>query len=77
MRIGAMNHPGRDVVGELRWMAEMRLDFVDLTLEPPMACSSVINVKEVGNVLRDLGLTVVGHTAYYLPFCSQIGRAHV
>lgn len=65
-----MNHPGRDVISELRWMAEMRLDFVDLTLEPPCACASVINVREVRDALRNLGLEIVGHTAYYLPFCS-------
>jgi sugar phosphate isomerase/epimerase len=70
MKIGAMNHPARDVLSELRWMAEAKLEFVDLTLEPPAACSNDINVKEVRKTLRDLGLTVVGHTAYYLPFCS-------
>jgi sugar phosphate isomerase/epimerase len=70
MKIGAMNHPGRDVVSELRWMAEMKLDFVDLTLEPPAACTSVIDVPAVKHALKDLGLGIVGHTAYYLPFCS-------
>lgn len=70
MKIGAMNHPGRDVVSELRWMAELKLDFVDLTLEPPAACSSVIDIPQIKRALRDSGLGVVGHTAYYLPFCS-------
>ena len=70
MKIGAMNHPGREVVAEIRWMAEMKLDFIDLTLEPPCACSADLNVREVGKALRDSGLSVVGHTAYYLPFCS-------
>ena len=29
MKIGAMNHPARDVVSELRWMADLKLDFED------------------------------------------------
>jgi sugar phosphate isomerase/epimerase len=70
MKIGAMNHPARDVVSELRWMAEMKLDFVDLTLEPPAACTSVIDVAAVKRTLDETGLGIVGHTAYYLPFCS-------
>jgi site-specific recombinase XerD len=37
MLIGAMNHPGRPVEQEIEWMAAMGLDFVDLTLEPPLA----------------------------------------
>ena len=43
MLIGAMNHPGRDVVSEIEWMAEMDLDFIDLTLEPPAAAYHRIN----------------------------------
>jgi sugar phosphate isomerase/epimerase len=70
MKIGAMNHPAHDVVSELRWMADMKLDFVDLTLEPPAACTGVIDVAAVKGALKDFGLGVVGHTAYYLPFCS-------
>src|SRR5690606_20768478 len=39
MQIGAMNHPGRPLEAELRWMADLKLDFIDLTLEPP--CVSI------------------------------------
>ena len=70
MKIGAMNHPARDVASEIRAMAELKLDFIDLTLEPPAACSSVVNVKQIKQTLHDTGLGIVGHTAYYLPFCS-------
>jgi len=31
MKIGAMNHPGRDVVSEIRGMADMKLEFIDLS----------------------------------------------
>ena len=70
MLIGAMNHPGRDVLSEIEWMAEMGLDFVDLTLEPPMASVDMIDLREVRSAVQDHGLQVVGHTAYYLPLCS-------
>lgn len=39
MRTGAMNHPGRPVLDEIALMAETKLEFVDLTLEPPMAAT--------------------------------------
>jgi len=30
MLIGTMNHPGREVLSEIKWIAEMGFDFVDL-----------------------------------------------
>lgn len=70
MLIGAMNHPAADPIGEIRWMAELKLDFIDLTLEPPGAASWRIDAKAIRNELKSTGLQVVGHTAYYLPLCS-------
>jgi sugar phosphate isomerase/epimerase len=70
MIIGAMNHPSHDVLEEIRWMAEMGLQFLDLTLEPPAALSNLVNAREIRKSLEDHGFSVVGHTAYYLPFCS-------
>jgi len=70
MQIGAMNHPAQDVIGEIRWMAEMGLQFVDLTIEPPRAASWCIKPVEIRRELERLGMGVVGHTAYYLPFAS-------
>ena len=40
MLIGTMNHPGRDLFGEIEWMADAGFDFIDLTLEPPFASVS-------------------------------------
>ena len=80
MLIGAMNHPGAEVAAEIEWMAAMRLDFVDLTLEPPRAASWQIDPQEVGAVLKRHGLSVIGHTAYYLPIASpfeELRRAAV
>jgi sugar phosphate isomerase/epimerase len=70
MLIGAMNHPGRDVLSEIEWMAEMNLDFIDLTIEPPMASVDKLDLRAIRSAIEDNGLQVVGHTAYYLPLCS-------
>jgi sugar phosphate isomerase/epimerase len=70
MQIGAMNNPSRDVIAEMKWMAEMGLDFIDLTLEPPAAAPWKIDPSAIRTVLNDLNLGVVGHTAFYLPFSA-------
>jgi len=67
MRIGAMNHPQQDVVDEIRWMAEMELEFIDLTLEPPAAAVWKADLKAIRAALQQHGMGLVGHTAYYLP----------
>lgn len=67
MQIGAMNHPQRPVEDEIRWIAEMGLDFIDLTLEPPAAAPERIDVPGVRALLKKHQLGIVGHTAYYLP----------
>ena len=80
MLIGTMNHPGRDVLREIEWMGEMGFDFIDLTLEPPAAAASRIDVQELRKALEANHLQVVGHTAYYLPRCNpfeSIRRAAV
>jgi sugar phosphate isomerase/epimerase len=70
MLIGTMNHPARDVIKEIDWIAEMGLEFVDLTLEPPMAAVGMVDVKAIRSSLEKHQLPVVGHTAYYLPLAS-------
>jgi sugar phosphate isomerase/epimerase len=80
MLIGAMNHPAHDPVAEIQWMSELGFDFVDLTLEPPLADVRRIDVNAIRDALRAHDLAVVGHTAYYLPLCSpfeSIRRAAV
>lgn len=71
MQIGAMNHPGEPLHRELAWMAEMKLDFIDLTLEPPAVATWQLKAGDVARMLRDHGLGAVGHTAYYLPIGSS------
>ena len=70
MLIGTMNHPGRDVLKEIQWIAEMGFEFVDLTLEPPAAIPSRIDIRALHELLQQTKLVTVGHTAYYLPLCS-------
>jgi sugar phosphate isomerase/epimerase len=80
MLIGTMNHPARDVLKEIEWIAGMGLDFVDLTIEPPMAAVWKIDPPAIRAALEKHHLPVVGHTAYYLPLCSpfeSIRRAAV
>jgi sugar phosphate isomerase/epimerase len=71
MQIGAMNHPGTPLHHEVAWMAELKLDFIDLTLEPPAVATWQLEPNEVKRLLRDHALGVVGHTAYYLPIASS------
>lgn len=71
MQIGAMNHPGEPLHREVAWMAELKLDFIDLTLEPPAVAPWQVKPSEVKKLLGDHGLGVIGHTAYYLPIASS------
>jgi sugar phosphate isomerase/epimerase len=70
MQIGAMNHPAREPIEEIRMFSSMGLEFVDLTIEPPCAAAWRVDPKEIRRVLDDLGMGVVGHTAFYLPIAS-------
>ncbi len=72
MLIGAMNHPARDVLQQIEWVAAMGLGFIDLTLEPPMAASWKVDPAATRRALQRHHLGVVGHTAFYLPIASGI-----
>ena len=70
MLIGSRNHPASDVAHAFGWMAELGLDYSDLTLEPPMAASWQVDAKQIRKLLQNHKMGVVGHTAYYLPIAS-------
>jgi len=72
MKIGLMNNPRTDPVAEIEFIASNGLDFVDLTLEYPAAHIDVLRKDDVLKAIMGAGLSVVGHTAYYLPFASPI-----
>jgi sugar phosphate isomerase/epimerase len=70
MLIGTMNHPAHNILEEIEWMAAMRMEFLDLTLEPPAAASWRVNPHEIRAALERHNMQVVGHTAFYLPMSS-------
>ena len=74
MRIGIMNNPARDVLKEITRAAELGLEFLDLTLEPPVARADQVDPPRIKAALARHGLGVIGHTAYYLPFGSAFDR---
>ncbi|MDB6109375.1 MAG: Xylose isomerase domain protein barrel [Pedosphaera sp.] len=80
MLIGTMNHPARDILAEIEWIAGLGLEFVDLTLEPPKAAAWQVDPAVLRAALEKHHLPVVGHTAYYLPLANpfeSIRRAAV
>ncbi len=80
MLIGTMNHPAKDVLEEIRWMADLGMQFLDLTLEPPAAASWQVDPEAIRAALERNGMKVVGHTAFYLPLASafpEVRRAAV
>ncbi|MBX6772144.1 MAG: sugar phosphate isomerase/epimerase [Chloroflexi bacterium] len=70
MLVGAMNHPMRDVIQEIRTFRDMGFDFIDLTLEPEGARASKLDLIAVSGILQETGLRAVGHTPWYLPIGS-------
>jgi sugar phosphate isomerase/epimerase len=72
--IGAMNHPERNVLEEIAWMAEAGMDFIDLTLEPPGSASWEVDSRAIRDQLERSGMGIVGHTAWYLPMASAIAE---
>ena len=72
MQIGAMNHPERVLLDEIAWMADLGMDFIDLTLEPPGAPSWNVDTPAIRSALARHRMTVVGHTAWYLPMANAI-----
>jgi sugar phosphate isomerase/epimerase len=80
MLIGTMNHPGRDLLKEIECVSTLGFEFMDLTLEPPLAAPQRIDVPAVRAALQAHKLQVIGHTAYYLPLChpfESVRRAAV
>jgi sugar phosphate isomerase/epimerase len=70
MKIGAMNHPARNPLEEIDWFGQHGFDFVDFTLEPPAADPDVIDPRAVRAALDRHGLSVVAHTAWFIPISS-------
>lgn len=65
MKIGAMNHPMRDLFREIKWISENGFDFIDLTIEPKEAYT--FDIKKVKDALDEFDLEAIGHTNPFLP----------
>lgn len=72
MLIGTMNHPERPVLEEIAWMADLAMEFLDLTFEPPATASWEVDTRAIRGALERAHMGVVGHTAWYLPMASTI-----
>ena len=70
MQIGVMNDSRLNLEQEILYAAEHRFDFIDLTLEPPLASPEMVDLPKIRRMIKDAGMGIVGHTAYYLPFDS-------
>ena len=67
MKLGAMNHPQRDIFDEIRRITMMGFDYLDLTIEAPRAAPENTDWVAVRDALGEAGLGVVCHAAPYLP----------
>jgi sugar phosphate isomerase/epimerase len=70
--IGTMNHPERSIYEEISWMADLGMEFLDLTFEPPATASWEADPKAIRRALEIAHMGVVGHTAWYIPMASSI-----
>lgn len=74
MKIGFPSHPRRDLLTEIRWIADHGFQFVDLFLEPDLGAADRVQVAETRALLRETGLDHVGHLAWYVPTGSPLAE---
>jgi sugar phosphate isomerase/epimerase len=67
-----MNNPARPLPEQIEWLGKSGFGFLDLTLEPPHAASWKFDAPAIKKMLEDSGLSVVGHTAPFLPIASPV-----
>lgn len=76
MFFGAMNDPSRDIVEEVRSIASLGFDYIDLTVEGPRSLAKDISGRLA--VIRDevsrYDLQIVGHTAWFLELAHPYER---
>lgn len=65
---GGMNNPHKDLVGEVRSILEMGMDFVELTVEWPLSWvdSVELKIKDLRDELESRNAFVLVHSPYYL-----------
>jgi sugar phosphate isomerase/epimerase len=62
-----MNNPYASVYKEIKAIAGMGFDYIDLTIEAPGAAAESTDWRKVRQAVSDAGLGLVCHTAPYLP----------
>lgn len=67
MKLGAMNHPRRNVFDEIGRIAAAGFEFIDLTVEEPATSPGRDDWPAVQRAVADAGLGIVCHAAPYLP----------
>jgi len=72
MKIGFPNHPRKNLIKEIGWIAKNGFDFIDLFLEEDKTTPEKINVGQVKRGLLKYKLGAVGHLAWYLPIGSSV-----
>ncbi len=70
MKIGVMNDPAKPVIDEVASFGKAGFDFVDLTIEGPMAHD--IEAAELRPLLDRYGMSITGHTDPCLPYAYPI-----
>lgn len=74
MKIGIMNNPFENVYEEIEWIGKNNFDFLDLTLEPPLAEPEMLDSQKIKTYLDQYNLGIIGHTCYYLPYAHPIKK---
>lgn len=70
MYVGMLNHPGYELIPQVQFAARHGFQYIDLTVEPPRSALEDLNPPEIKQLLSDLGMFAVGHTAWYIPIDS-------
>jgi sugar phosphate isomerase/epimerase len=70
MKIGLMNNPSKSVYDEARLCGKSGFDFLDLTIEGPMA--NTIDIAKLLQILEHHGLSITGHTDPCMPYAYPI-----
>jgi sugar phosphate isomerase/epimerase len=70
MKIGIMNNPSKSVYDEADFCGRSGFDFLDLTIEGPLAAT--IDISRLRPFLDSHGLSITGHTDPCLPWAYPI-----
>jgi sugar phosphate isomerase/epimerase len=72
MTFGLMNHPAKDVYGEINLIGKFKFDFLELTIEPFTSLPHLLDTKRIYQLLKKYSLDIIGHTCYYLQYASPL-----